>query len=178
MKQLSMLGIIGGAALLIAAPFRFNGRKRMCLCRLTALRPPGERCRPQPKGSPKGISPRNLRNRSGCAGLSRIRSEMLFVLRSLRPSALSLQRWSGSIPPGIYLSTSRGQLLLTTFQFRIILQLPLAACGVHLPASMAAPVTEARRAFFEDAARSPCYRRARHSPRPSIGRTSGRRWRV
>ena len=28
MNKLSMLGIIGGAALLAAVPFRFNGRKR------------------------------------------------------------------------------------------------------------------------------------------------------
>src|SRR4051794_1194768 len=44
----------------------------------------------------------------------------------------SIQRGSGSIPPRIYLSTCGQQLLLTTFQFRDILQLPLA-CGVHLP---------------------------------------------
>jgi hypothetical protein len=29
MKKLSVLGIIGGAALLAAAPSRFNGRKRL-----------------------------------------------------------------------------------------------------------------------------------------------------
>ena len=46
----------------------------------------------------------------------------------LRRSAQSVQRWSGSVPPRIYFSTCRQQLLLTIPQFRVILQLPLAAC--------------------------------------------------
>jgi len=49
-----------------------------------------EICRRQPKGSPKGISLRSSRNDG-----------------VLRRSAQSLQRWSGSVPPHLYLSTCR-----------------------------------------------------------------------
>ena len=38
MTKLGMLGIIGGAALLTAAPFRCNGRKRTWRYQLTALK--------------------------------------------------------------------------------------------------------------------------------------------
>ena len=39
MKKLGMLGIIGGAALLLWRPFRCNGRKMKYLSRLTVLTP-------------------------------------------------------------------------------------------------------------------------------------------
>ena len=62
MKQLSMLGIIGGAALLIAAPFSLQwSQKNVPLSLDSAEAERDERCRRQPKGSPKGISPRSFR---------------------------------------------------------------------------------------------------------------------
>ena len=91
MKRLSMLGIIGGAALLIAAPFSLQwSQKNVALSLDRAEAERDENCRRQPKGSPKGIPLRSLRNDG-----------------VLRLSAQSLQRWSGSIPPRIYLSTCR-----------------------------------------------------------------------
>ena len=94
MKQLRTLGIIGGAALLIAAPFSLQwSHKNVALSLdsaeartgrpLTATRMAGVR-------RPKGISLRSSRNDG-----------------VLRRSAQSLQRWSGSVPPHIYLSTCR-----------------------------------------------------------------------
>ena len=72
MKKLSMLGIIGSAALLTAAPFSLQwSQKNVALSFDSAEARTGraancdERCRRQPKGSPKGISARSSRNRSG-----------------------------------------------------------------------------------------------------------------
>ena len=39
MKRLSMLGIIGGAALLTAAPFSLQWSQKKCRCHLTVLKP-------------------------------------------------------------------------------------------------------------------------------------------
>ena len=94
-KELVRLGIMGGAALLIAVPCGSMVAKE-CASRLTALRPNRAICtrdenrRRQQKGSPKGISLRSSRN----GGV-------------LRPSAQSFQCWSGSIPPP-YISPPAG----------------------------------------------------------------------
>ena len=68
MKKLSMLGIIGGAALLTAVPFSLQwSQKNVALSFDSAEARTGraancdERCRRQPKG----ISARSSRNRSG-----------------------------------------------------------------------------------------------------------------
>ena len=55
MKQLSMLGIIGGAALLIAAPFSLQWSQKNVPLSLDSAeaRDRDENCRRQPKGSPK-----------------------------------------------------------------------------------------------------------------------------
>jgi hypothetical protein len=69
MKQLSTLGIIGGAALLIAAPFSLQWSQENVPLSLDSAEAPNsatanrdENCRRQPKGSPKGIPLRSLRN--------------------------------------------------------------------------------------------------------------------
>jgi hypothetical protein len=64
MKKLSMLRIIGGAALLTAVPFSLQwSQKNVALSFDNAEARIGRAA--QPKGSPKGISARSLRNRSG-----------------------------------------------------------------------------------------------------------------
>jgi hypothetical protein len=72
MKKLSMLGIVGGAALLTAVPFSLQwSQKNVALsfdsaeARIGRAANCDERCRRQPKGSPKGISARSSRNRNG-----------------------------------------------------------------------------------------------------------------
>jgi hypothetical protein len=112
MKQLGILGIIGGAALLIAAPFSLQWSQKNVSLSLNSAE---ARTATRIAGVSRRVHPRAYR----CA---------VFGTGVLRPSSQSLQRGSGSIPPRIYLSTCGQQLLLTTFQFRVILQLPLA-CG-------------------------------------------------
>ena len=123
MKQLRMLGIIGGAALFIAAPVSLQwSHKRVLLSleraepnRATAHR--GEDGRRQPKGSPMGIPLRHSRNDG-----------------VLRLSAQSLQRWSGSIPPHLYLATCRQQLLPAASHLRVSYT-TASVRGIELPMS-------------------------------------------
>ena len=116
MKQLGILGIIGGAALLIAAPFSLQwSQKNVSL----SLHSAEARTATRIAGVSRRVHPRAYR----CA----VFGTVVFCDFPAIPST-----WERIVPPRIYLSTCGQQLLLTTFQFRVILQLPLA-CGVHLP---------------------------------------------
>jgi hypothetical protein len=64
MKKLSMLRIIGGAALLTAVPFSLQWSQKNVALSFDNAEARIVRAA-QPKGSPKGISARSLRNRSG-----------------------------------------------------------------------------------------------------------------
>ena len=120
MKQLGILGIIGGAALLIAAPFSLQWSQKNVSLSLDSAEARGggnrdENCRRQPKGSPKAY---------GCA----VFGTVVFCDVPRDPFNVGADRYR----PAYISPPAEQQLLLTTFQFRDILQLPLA-CGVHLP---------------------------------------------
>ena len=93
MKQRRTLGIIGGAALLITAPFSLQWSHKNALLSLDSAE--ARTGRPLTATRFAGVRPKGI-------PLRRSRNDGV-----LRRSAQSLQRWSGSVPPHLYLSTCR-----------------------------------------------------------------------
>ena len=118
MKQLHALGIIGGAALLIAAPFSLQWSHKNVAALARQRRGPNgataqrdENGRRQPKGSSKGISLRSL-------------GTTVFCDVPRNPFNVGADRYRPT-----YISPPAGSsYYLPPLQLRVILQLPLA-CG-------------------------------------------------